>query len=323
MPGPYQTGARLREGSEIIHKRVTWDVEGALGDEKKFKSLNIRDQLNSVESELSATQGDVEFLKREHSKVAVTLKKLLERFDLEWWSPREQACAANDMWKHELSKLCEAQEKEVRQCITDVNALVDSSVSELKNWVEVRVTSSEEQKKSDVLGQALQTTELLRGESDKLNSKLEAMTDAVKKDLETLQAQIKQSLEDQGATLKGQMRNQMVIINAEIRYQRNDLEREKNARETGYKHLMSVIEMHRRPAFLSQSQSRSANVTSGPPTSGAPMMDDVAKSVAHLAWQLEAEVADRAKKIQVSKRATTGGISSVPLPFRLDKAHGA
>jgi len=288
----------LLEGSEPIHKRVTWDTECASGDETKFKSLNIREQLNSVVSDLSATQGDVEFLKREHSKVAVTLKKVLERLDSEVMSPREQTCAANDTLKQEMSKLCEAQEKEVKQYVTTVSAAMGSSVDELKHWVEAKMGTWEEKNRNDALEVALQTTERLQDENKKLQSKLDAMTCAFKNGLENVETQFKHVIDDQAAALKGQMRNQMVSVNAEIRLQRNDLEREKNARETGYKNLMSVMDFRSKPVL--PRQSKSAQLPSHPP-----VMDDVAKRVAHLAWQLETEVADRTAKMEITKRHKT------------------
>jgi len=283
MLGSFQIGTRLHEGPDPIHNRVTWVVDTAPVDEKKSKSLNIREQLNSFESDLSETQGDVEFLKREHSKVAFTLKKVLERLDSEVWS---QTCAANSMWKHEMSNLYEAQEEKVKRYVT-------TSVNELKQWAGEKMSRWDDQKNHDALEEARQTAEQLRVESNKLHSKLEAMTHAAKKDLATMEDQVKKCLEDHAAALKGQMRTQLAIVNAEMKHQRNDLEREKNTRETGYKHLMLFMEMKSKPALPRQSMS--THISLDPP-----VMDNVAKRVANLASKLEAEVAHRAGKIRKS-----------------------
>jgi len=197
-----------------------------------------------------------------------------------------------------------SQEKEVKQGVTTANANVNAAVDELKNWVEAKVNTWEGQKKSDALEEALQTGERLKVESNKLQSKLETLTHTVNQDLENLQVLFKESLQDQGAAFKGQMRQQMASITAEMRQQKTELEREKTVREAGYKHLMTVMEIKRKPAPLRQIKSECL-------ASDPSVMDDVAARAAHLVQQLEAEVADRDAKMEVFQRCRPDGVRSV------------
>jgi len=119
--------------------------------------------------------------------------------------------------------------------------------------------------------------------------KLEASVQAVREDCETLKVDCKQCLPNQNSALQSDLRSQMVAVHAEFRAVKSSLEREKNAREKGYRHLISRMEW--------PSSTKSFTHNPSKHEIDSPAMDQVAKKVADLALQLEAEVVTRAAKL--------------------------
>lgn len=273
----------MRKLADPIVKRVSWKDEEIEIDEKKHKSVNLRDQLNQVTSDLATTQADVQHLKTEHSKVDTMIKWLQTKMD-----EIAALCSQNDStqnpWKQELCKLQETQEKEALQSAADM--------SELK--VRVAAWETVESKTSTALRDTLWALEQLRADNDSTKKRLEAVTTSVTQDLKTIEIDLKQSLQNQVSSMRREMRNQVVGMNSEFRQQQSDIGGEKNAKRVGDKHSMSFLELQNKAAspVHSKKPMEDADTTA---------IDNVAQKVANLAIELEAEVAERAAKLSISR----------------------
>jgi len=285
-----QRGAQHRDGTVLFVKRVSWERQDSDEHEKKQKSFNMGDTIQSVTSDLVTAQADISFLKREQSKVIAVLKQLLEKPEVNGESlglknTAEHALVEHegDLLKREFGKLQDAQENEAKQRAADVN--------ELKNWVARKVDAWEKSKKetTEVLQEKDQVLLTLQANLDDAQKKLEASVQAVAKDCETLKVDCKQCLQNQNSALQSDLRSQMVTVHAEFRAVKSSLEREKNAREKGYRHLISRMEW--------PSSTKSFTHNPRKHEIDSPAMDQVAKKVADLALQLEAEVVTRAAKL--------------------------
>jgi len=83
MPVVFEGSVINRKASEPIVRRVSWDSQVTATEEKKNKSLNVREHLHRVTSDLATAREDVEMLKREQFKADGLLKRMQERIDTE------------------------------------------------------------------------------------------------------------------------------------------------------------------------------------------------------------------------------------------------
>jgi len=287
-----QRGAQYRDGSVSFVKHVSWERQDRDEHEKKQKSFNMREQIQSVTSDLVTAQAEIDFLKREQSKVITVLKQLLETLGFKGESLGLRNTAEHplvehegDLLKREFGKLQEAQEHEAKQRAADVN--------ELKNWVARKVDALEKSEKrtTEVLQEKHQVFLKFKANIEDAQKKLEASVQAVSKDCGTLKVDCKQCLPNQNSALQSDLRSQMVAVHAEFRAVKSSLEREKNAREKGYRHLISLMEWPSSTKSFPQRRCKHEI--------DSPAMDQVAKKVANLLLQLEAEVVTRAAKLDV------------------------
>lgn len=288
MAGIWPSGSSYQVEPDNV-KRVTWNVEDKEMDERQHKSLNLRKQLKSVKCGLAQTQADVDILKREHSNMVVILQQLLGQVGSEGETLKVQFVAAHDSQD-------DGNEYQLAETATqDYTADID----ELKTWVASKVDVWEkfENQQSFALGEAMRAVDKLRVDTDNTQKKLAALTCAVRQDRETVEIVFKHSLEDLGFELKSHMRNQIATINAELRRQKNALDQEKDARDTNYKYLSSLVGLN---STNQQPRQIKRAYEANPPA-----MDNVAKKVAHLACELEAEVAARAAKMKMFRQPSS------------------
>jgi len=282
MQGVWQSGIHHSERSEFMGTRMNRDVE-----EKRINH-NMWEQLQTVTAHLAAAQADVEFLKGENSKVGIMLKRLLEKTDHEIGSLRVQTTALEKESRLHATDVYELKNRVALQVeALDKSKLYATDVHELKTWVALKIDALEKSKQ-DKTGML----DKLRLENDDAQKRLEALILIVQKDCEVLKVDFKQSLQEQGSALQSRIRSQMDTIHAELRYQKNVIERQKSARDTDYEQFISLLQTNTSQVR----QSKQPCEVDDPP-----VMDDVAKKVADLALQLEAEVAVRAVKIDIAK----------------------
>lgn len=279
MPVVFEGSSIKRKASEPIVRRVSWDAEVTASEEKKNKSLNVRDQLNRVTSDLAIACEEVEMLKTEQSKMGGLLKRMQEKMDTEVIELRAKNTELNERWQ-EFNRTCEVHEQKESQNATEVNGLKIRFAA----WEKLDI------ERSTALREAVRIADKVKSDHEDAKKKLESMSHAVKQDIKALEMDLKQSLQEQASSVKSEIRRQMVNINSEIRQVRSDAEREKHLRETGDKHLVSLFELRSKTVHP---RSCSKPMHDLEPTE----MDHVAQKVAHLASELEAEVAARAKKM--------------------------
>jgi len=279
MPVVFEGSVINRKASEPIVRRVSWDSQVTATEEKKNKSLNVREHLHRVTSDLATAREDVEMLKREQFKADGLLKRMQERIDTEVVELRAKNTEMSERWQ-EINRTREVQEQKESQNVTDVNGL------------KIRLAALEQldNERSNALREAVQIADKVKSDHEDAKKKLDSVTHAVKQDLKTLEMDLKQSLQEQASSVKSEIRRQMVTINSEIRQVRSDADRERHLRETGDKHLVSLLDLRSKTVHP---RSYSKPVHDLDP----PVMDHVAQKVAHLASELEAEVAARAKKM--------------------------
>jgi len=247
----------------------------------KIGTSSMHEQLQTVTSNVFTAQADIEYLKKEHAKLALIVKELMEK-----------KASGTPQLKSTIEHAALTQEpKEIQHHATDM--------SQMKNWVESKMGAWEksESKKSDGHSEAMRALEKLRADNDSIRKKMDTVMHSLRQEglrRESLEVDLKQVLQDQGSELKSQMRNQIASVNSELRQQKNALEQEKNARDAADKHLTTLVELRNKTMFP-----RHQKVQKNDPQ--LPVMDHVAKNMAHLAYQLEAEVASRAANLKIAR----------------------
>jgi len=287
MLEPCEAGMVRRRLSAPVFKRVSWEDDDQGMDEKKHKSVNLRDQLNLVTSDLATTQADVQHLKMEHAKVDVMMKWMQTKM-AEIATICSQTDDAQNQWKQEICKVKQTQEQDVLMNIADVN--------ELK--VKVAAWEKVEVKTSNALRDALWALEQLRADNDSVKKKLEAVTAAVNLDVRAVEIDLKQSLQNQVATMRREVRNEMLGISAQFKPEASDLELERGAKRMD--RSPSLFELQNKPVISVQSD----EVTEQ--EEDPDDIDNVAQKVAKMGRELEAELAQRSAKLNASEWSIRG-----------------
>jgi len=282
----YHAGASHRNLSEGPRhgKRVTWDLQPKEVDRKTRENHTLREQLQSVTSDLTTTRAEIEMLKRDHSQMNVLLKQLHAKIDAE-----AQKTEGHDKMRADLSKLQEAHEKQAQQQTADVRELRDWVKSKVEELVQVSAFEDAQQDITKLLADIKHTQQHMG------TLKLVVNEEGARR--QQLESDLKASLQDKEAELKSQMRNHLASISAELRTQRNALEMERSARDTGDRNLGALFKLRHQtvhPRLTRTSKEEEEQ----------PAIDQVTANIADLARQLQAEVAARTAAMH-STRSTT------------------